>query len=198
MYSSYINIYIYIELPLSNMQKIMDFMNSTNMIQTNPMNNNLKNDIDYDNHVIHVVNDKIKKDTYHLAVKYPILQKIMAACTNEDLYGLTDDQIDALESFENHFHKKNKRYSKGEKSDCKNEVKLAIETVIRNAWKNYNLFDSINPRQNFKTTGILTLERFIRTVDILANMIVDVLFISKQKLNEVALLSSESNIYYIQ
>ncbi len=117
----------------------------------------------------------------------------MSACQIEDTYGLTKDHIDALETFEKQFPIKNKKFSKGEKSEMKNELKTAIETVVRNAWKSYSLFDVMNPRQNFQSTGIGNVERFLKTVKHLANMIVSVLFQSKQKVNEVQLPSSESN-----
>jgi hypothetical protein len=185
---------IYIDLLLSNIQKILDFVSSNH---AGNGNGNAQSDEDYEKELFDIINGTIRINTYHLAAKNPILEKIMSACSMEDMYGLTVEQTDALEHFERQFNIKNRRIPRGEKG-VKNEVKSAFEKVIRDAWRNYNLFDNISPRYNFESTRIGNLDRFTKTTIVLSEMIVSVLFRSKTKLHEVALPSSTSNFHHIQ
>jgi hypothetical protein len=182
----------------------MEFITNNQSNQSNQGNQSnhdgyfhIQNDEAYDSFLLNIVTI-IRTDAYHLAVKNPILEKVMSACAMEDAYGITDEQVYALEMFERELPIKNKKLDKGQIATVTNNVKVAFESVIRNAWRNSNLFDNVNPRHNFKNTRIGTIERFSKTVCVLADMIVSVLFCNKQKINEVVLPSVQSNVFIFE
>jgi hypothetical protein len=127
-----------------------------------------------------------------------LVMQVMRACYALDNRSVSSDQIDKVSLFMSKVQEPKIRYDKGEfrPTTEANPIRDHYDGMIRFLWKNSNLFDAIDPKNNLISTGIETSERFSIIVVTLSKWFVKTIFNNKRKLADRALLTIDSK--YIQ